>query len=258
MRDVERAGRRVQRGERRAVRPARGSGRPATRPWTPRTQLNGFSESAEQLVDRARDLDAPDEVSTAHGLPARDARVPPRRPGARSPTRLPGALADQERRRRAPSRIAAAMQVFLASDVIYQARFVPSLERARSRTRTSAAERSRRAASFLHDLDWLQPAVVADQIASAARGERRRATRRRARPARQRPRHRHARRLALTPGGSRHRPAGRRSPFEVQVANQGENTETDVQREGHGRRGRRRHRGRGDASTRSPPARPRP
>ena len=52
--------------------------------------------------------------------------------------------------------------------------------------------------------------------------------------------------VALVPGASATVPLSEDLSFEVQVLNQGENNETDVNVEGHGRRGQRRHRARGD------------
>ena len=65
--------------------------------------LNGLRVESSGLVDRARDLDAPDEVSQAQDYFARDARAPPRRPGRggrRHPRRpgRPGAPAEHQPR----------------------------------------------------------------------------------------------------------------------------------------------------------------
>ncbi len=89
--------------------------------------LNGLRVESASLVDRANDLDVPDEVSTAQRYLVDVARAAPRRAGqggrpscrARSLTRSAA---------RAPRAIASAMQAFLASDVLLTARYSPSLE----------------------------------------------------------------------------------------------------------------------------------
>ena len=90
--------------------------------------VNGLRSESATLVDRANDLDVPDEVSSAQEnlLDALELR----RDGlAAVANALPGALADEERRE-STGDIAEMMQVFLASDVLLKYRFRPNLEQA--------------------------------------------------------------------------------------------------------------------------------
>ena len=190
--------------------------------------VNGLRSESATLVDRAEDLDAPDEVSAAQEnlLDAFELR----RDGlAAVANALPGALADEERRE-STADIAEMMQVFLASDVLLKYRFKPNLEQA-LRDKDLQDEVSvpkQRELEFVPDVQWADPGFVADQIAglrgtgggsdeAAAPGL-------------------HGNGLgtvtlggvALVPGASATVPLTDDLSFEVQVVNQGENTETDV------------------------------
>ena len=88
-------------------------------------KVNGFRVQSASIVDRARDLDVPDEVSNAHRYLLETLEF--RRDGlARIAEDLPDALGDESRRQGSEG-VARQMQVFLASDVIYAGRFRPSL-----------------------------------------------------------------------------------------------------------------------------------
>jgi CARDB protein len=190
--------------------------------------VNGLRSESATLVDRANDLDAPDEVSTAQSnlLDALELR---RDALAAVANALPGALADEERRE-STSDIAEVMQVFLASDVLLKYRFEPSLEQAlRDEDLIDEVSLPRQGRlEFVPDVQWVAPDFVADQIAglrgtggggdeAAAPGL-------------------HGNGLgtvtlggvALVPGASATVPLSDDLSFEVQVVNQGENNETDV------------------------------
>jgi hypothetical protein len=136
---------------------------------------------------------------------------------------LPGALA-QEERRSSTARIAQMMQVFLASDVLLKSRYRPSLSDALDKEGVSATLPTPNQLTFVKDLNWLQPAFVADQIAGI------RGTGGSATPGL------HGNGLgavslggvALTPGASATVQLTGDTAFDVQVANQGDSTETDV------------------------------
>jgi hypothetical protein len=191
--------------------------------------VNGLRSESATLVDRAEDLDAPDEVSTAQTnlLDALELR----RDGlAAVANALPGALADEERRE-STSDIAEMMQVFLASDVLLKYRFLPSLQqtlRDEDLTGEVSLPRQQRL-EFVPDVQWVDPDFVADQIAGL-RGEAGGGTDESAAPGL------HGNGLgtvtlggvALVPGASATVPLTDDLSFEVQVVNQGENTETDV------------------------------
>ena len=190
--------------------------------------VNGLRSESATLVDRAEDLDAPDEVSTAQTnlLDALELR---RDALAAVANALPGALADEEERE-STSDIAEMMQVFLASDVLLKYRYRPSLQQTLQDEDLQgevALPRQPRL-EFVPDVQWVDPDFVADQIAGL-RGEGG-ATDESAAPGL------HGNGLgtvtlggvALVPGGSATVPLSDDLTFEVQVVNQGENTETDV------------------------------
>ncbi len=186
--------------------------------------LNGLRVESSGLVDRARDLDVPDEVSTAQGYLLETLEL--RRDGlAAVADAIPGALADQERRQ-STNRVSQMMRVFSASDVLYNLRYVPSVERAANEAEVATEDPVE--STFLPDPEWLDPAFVADQVAGVRSGEDQGDDA--AAPGL------HGNGLgtvtlggiALTPGGSATVPLTDDLTFEVQVVNQGENTETDV------------------------------
>ena len=89
------------------------------------TALNGQRVASSGLVDRADDLDVPDELSTAQDYLLETLEL--RRDGiAGVADAIPQALADQERRQ-STQRVSQMMRVFSASDVIYFRRYVPNL-----------------------------------------------------------------------------------------------------------------------------------
>ena len=161
-------------------------------------QLNTFRNQAEPARRPRGRHRPPRRRGRRARLPGRDVRVPPRRGGehrraaarTRSPTRATAAAA--------PRPIAAAMQNFLTSDVIYQTRFTPRLKTALKDAR-HRREGAREQLPARH------------RVAAAERGGRsraqprrhRRRRRRRARPARQRPRRRHPRRPGAQPRTAR-------------------------------------------------------
>ena len=186
--------------------------------------LNGLRVESSGLVDRARDLDAPDDVSTAQEYLLETLEL--RRDGlAAVADAIPGALADQERRQ-STNRVSQMMRVFSASDVLYNLRYVPSLERAVNEAEVATEDPVE--STFLADPQWLDPAFVAEQVAGVRSGED--AADDAAAPGL------HGNGLgtvtlggvALTPGATASVPLADDLTFEVQVSNQGENTETDV------------------------------
>lgn len=185
-------------------------------------QANELRVESATIVDRARDLGVPDELSEAQryfleGLELRRDAL------AVVAEVLPDALA-QEERRGSTARIAQMMQVFLASDVLLKSRFRPVLTDALEKEDTGATPPRAARLTFVEDLDWLQPDFVADQIAGI------RGTDGTATPGL------HGNGLgtvslggvALTPGASATVQLTRDAAFDVQVVNQGDSTETDV------------------------------
>ena len=204
-------------------------------------QANALRVDSATLSDRARDLDVPDELSDAQDyfVEALDLR---RDALAEVADELPGALATEERRN-STGRIAEMMQVFLASDVLLEARFEPS---ATERPEEGGRERedrqgvscpSSRTSSGSTPTSWptRSPAFAGPTAAAPLRAS-------------------HGNGLgtvslggvALTPGGSATVPLTSDIAFDVQVVNQGESTETDVNVEVTVGPGRRRDQGGGD------------
>ena len=185
-------------------------------------QANELRVDSATLVDRAHDLDVPDQLSTANDYFVESLEL--RRDALNVVAeQLPGALA-QEERRSSTARIAQMMQVFLASDVLLKSRYKPSLSDALDKEGIKATLPTNPQLTFVKDLSWLQPSFVADQIAGI-RGSGGSAT-----PGL------HGNGLgsvslggvALTPGASATVQLTRDTAFDVQVANQGDSTETDV------------------------------
>ena len=125
--------------------------------------VNGFRVQAARLVDRARDLEQPsDEMTDAHRYLVQTLEF--RRDGlAQIGEAVPTALGDQGRERTdATTSIAARMQNFLASDVIYSQRYTPSVRTVLASEQVAGADV--RASRFLPDIDWLRPNVVSDRL----------------------------------------------------------------------------------------------
>jgi hypothetical protein len=185
-------------------------------------QANGLRVDSATLADRARDLDVPGEVSGPHDYfqEALDLR---RDALAEVADQLPGALAEEERRS-STARIAEMMQVFLASDVLLRSRFLPDLRDTLGEQEVSARPAGQEALTFVEDIDWVNPDFLADEIAGV-RGSDGTAT-----PGL------HGNGLgavslagvALTPGGSATVELTQDAAFDIEVANQGDSTETDV------------------------------
>ena len=120
-------------------------------------QVNGYRVQSAQLVDRARDTDVPDQMKTAHRYLLETLEL--RRDGLRTlADALPTALGDQERRQ-GTSDVAAQMQFFLASDVIYSARVRPSIQKSLA-DEDLQGEVSVPKSAFVPDIQWLDPGYV--------------------------------------------------------------------------------------------------
>jgi hypothetical protein len=186
-------------------------------------KVNGYRVQSASIVDRARDLDVPDEVAQAQRYLVETLEF--RRDAlARIADDLPDALGDESRRQGSEG-VARQMQVLLASDVIYAGRFTPSLDESLRDQDISGV--SVPASTFVPDIEWLQPARVAEAITSLRTGKS---------GGDQASGGLHGNGLvavtlggvALVPGDSVTVQLSGDLSFEVQVANQGESTETDV------------------------------
>jgi len=188
-------------------------------------QLNAFRNEALTFVERARDIDHPDELNGAHDSLIEVLRL--RSLGVSDVADLvPTVLTDQGDQAQSTEDIARAIQLFLASDVLFQRRFAPVL---RSELNDQELREAPVESRYLADLEFLQPDVVADRIAGKGGGGGDRADEDAAPGL-------HGNGIGtvtlggqtLAPGGSASIPLGEELEFDVQVANSGENTETDV------------------------------
>jgi hypothetical protein len=186
------------------------------------TQVNMLRVDAQQLTDRARDTDHPDELDGANGdlvdsFKFREDAI------ARVAELLPTALGDRGKQQ-AIDLIAGQMQALLASDVIYLQRVLPELREAYDERGLDERFPTSR---FLPDLGWLDPDTVETRLGKISGGGEQ----------------------AATPGlhgtglqGVTAQPAGTvlseqgvnritlsdQLSFDVEVQNQGESEETDI------------------------------
>jgi hypothetical protein len=185
--------------------------------------LNGFRVQSAQLVDRARATDVPDDLQQAQRFLLETLEF--RRDGmAGIADALPTALGDQGRRE-GTEQVAREMQVFLASDIIYRDRVIPSL-RGPLKEEGLLGEVRTPNSQFLPGDDWLDAGTVADRVRGIRTG----------RPGGAATPGLHGNGLGavslggqtLPPGGSATVRLSQDPELQVQVTNQGESTETDV------------------------------
>src|SRR3954466_793882 len=201
--------------------------RPGTQsPLQLQTNVNQYRNESQTLVDRANRLQPPDEVKGGDRY-LRDT-LELRRDAITAVAReLPTALGDSDTDA-AAARIAAAMQEFLASDVIYNQRVLPNLKGPTEKeglTDEVTFQQSR----FLLDLGWLSPTTVADRMSRIKSGTGSSGT---VTPGL------HGTGLGpvtvkpggetLSPGAAAQLKASPNTTFDVQVMNQGENDEKQV------------------------------
>jgi hypothetical protein len=186
-------------------------------------QVNAFAGESAKLVDRARQTEHPDEMSPAQRYLVDTLEF--RRDGIQGiADALPDAIAQQQERRQGTQRIADQMQKFLASDRIYFDRVRPNIQAALKKEELTENVPS---SQFLPSVDWVQPATVARRVGKLGGGGGNDAA---AAPGL------HGNGIgSVTLGGQTlsegTSPSTRATPdlkLVVQVANQGENTETDV------------------------------
>ena len=184
-------------------------------------EINAQSTDAEQLVERAKETDHPDELNDAGRWIVITLEL--RRDALnRIALRMRDALGDRGRRQAIES-IAGQMQAFLASDVIYSQRAIPELQAEFADRDISERFPSSRS---LPDLGWLDPDTVESRLGKVGGAEKaatpgihgtglESVT---AKPAG----------TALTEGGVNRIPASDQLALEIRVQNQGESEETDV------------------------------
>jgi hypothetical protein len=186
-------------------------------------QLNGYRTSSSNRVDRAEALDVPGDLAGAQNELLEVLEL--RRDGLADITdALQVALGDQDRRQGSDD-VAKQMQVFLASDIVDTQRFRPELFAVLRDQSLSAPDLPKK--GFVPDIQWLQPDFVADQVNALRTGTGGGGA---AAPGL------HGNGIAgvslggtaLASGGSASVQLTGDLSFQIQVQNQGENTETDV------------------------------
>jgi hypothetical protein len=131
------------------------------------TNVNTYRNDAQTLVDRAKRLSPPDELSRGQRYLLDTLEF--RRDGITAVAReLPTALGDANTDA-AAARIAAAMQEFLASDVVYNQRVLPNLKGPTAK-QGLLGQVSFTQSRFLLDLGWLSPTTVADRMSRIRSG----------------------------------------------------------------------------------------
>jgi hypothetical protein len=186
-------------------------------------QLNGYRTASASRVDRAEALDVPGDLEGAQSelLEVLELRA---QGFADITDALQVALGDQDRRE-GSDEVAKQMQIFLASDIVDTQRFRRDLFAVLRDEGLSAPNLPQQ--GFVPDIEWLQPDFVADQVnalrtGTGGGGE--------AAPGL------HGNGIAavslggvaLPQGGSASVQLSGDLAFEIQVQNQGENTENDV------------------------------
>lgn len=191
--------------------------------------ISSLRSRADELVEQAEDFDVPDELRAAQRnlLLTLDMR-------AAGLEKIAGqvrtALVQEggEEAEAATEQIAAQMQQFLASDVVYDARVVPFIQDALDAKEIGGQTIAN--SQFLPSVEWLDVEVVADRLGAEGGGGA--GSRREPAPGL----HGHGLisvrvgDLALEPGETTPNriPAGSDLSFDVEFANQGENEERNV------------------------------
>ncbi|HEX8085852.1 MAG TPA: CARDB domain-containing protein [Solirubrobacteraceae bacterium] len=191
-------------------------------------QINELRVIADRQVDEAEDLDVPDDMRAAQRnlllvLDMRQAAL-----GKIASEISTATAAEQsDESAEAVDQIAAQMQQFLASDVVYDARVRPLIDEALADKEIGGQEIQD--SQFLPSLEWLDANFVADRLGAEGGGSTRQTGD--VAPGL----HGHglvsvsAGDVTLQPGQTANRiPAGSNVTFNVTFANQGENDEADV------------------------------
>jgi hypothetical protein len=194
------------------------------------SNVNGSKVQAEQLVDRAKKTDVPDELKGAHENLVETLEF--RRDGLDGIAREVAAAGGEDGGD-ANERIAAQMQYFLTSDVIYSQRFLPKLlgsieeEDLDQDVPVPDTLRDPQTIAFLPEIGWLRPSTVAERLAGVgASGDEEAAPGLHGtglgsvtvKPAG----------TALTEGTAAQLPASEDVSFDIEIANQGEHPEEGI------------------------------
>ena len=131
------------------------------------SQVNQLRNVADRQVDQAEEFDVPDELQTAQRnllltLDMRASAV------GKIAGELRTALAEGDRASEAVTQIAAQMEQFLASDVIYDARVIPFIQEVLDEKEIGGQDIAD--SQFLPNLTWLDPDQVGERLGAAGGG----------------------------------------------------------------------------------------
>ncbi|HEX8123519.1 MAG TPA: hypothetical protein VF549_19870 [Solirubrobacteraceae bacterium] len=191
-------------------------------------QINQLHVAADRQVDEAEDLDVPGDMKPAHRnlllvLDMRQAAL------GKIASEIRTAMAQEQTDESAQAidQIAAQMQQFLASDVVYDARVLPLIQEALADKEIGG--QTTQDSQFLPSLEWLDANFVADRLGAEGGANARKSGD--VAPGL----HGHglvsvsAGDVTLQPGETANRiPASSSLAFDVTFANQGDNDESDV------------------------------
>lgn len=186
------------------------------------SDINGYRSDSQQLLDRAKALSHPDELSTAQRYLVDTLSL--RRDGIAAIARLlPTALGDANQQA-AIGLITVAMRSFVASDVIYTTRAAPAL-RGPTKKQGLLDQVQIPTSRFITDLGWLSQSTAGARIRGGSAGA----------AATPGPHGTGLGSVTVTPGGIQLQPGGaatiKATPnlaFSAQVINQGASTEQGV------------------------------
>ncbi len=128
-------------------------------------QVDQLRRQAQELAERAKGLSVPSQMTAAQRdlLLALDMRV-------EGVSKVAGLVREAlgGKTQQASTKIAGAMEIFLASDVVYSQRVVPLIQQAL--TAGGVSGQSTTASRFLPNLGWLTPATVQSRITGQSTG----------------------------------------------------------------------------------------
>ena len=201
-------------------------GQDAQSPVELESQINQLRVTAEDHVDQAEGFDVPDDLSVAQRnlLLVLDMRASAL---GKIASQVRTTQADSDQAGDAVDQIAAQMQQFLASDVLYDVRVIPFIQQTLDDKRVTGQDLAD--SQFLPNLGWLDPETVGQRLGADASG---------GGSGTKEPApglHGHGLvstqvgDVTLQPGETANRiPAGSDIAFDVTLANQGENEESNV------------------------------
>jgi hypothetical protein len=131
------------------------------------SQLNQLRSDAEEHVGQAEGFDVPDDLENAQRnllltLDMRSSAI------GKIAGQVRTALAEGDQAEGAVTQIAAQMQQFLASDVIYDTRVVPFIQETLDEREIGGQEIAD--SRFLPSLDWLEPGTVGQRLGAGGEG----------------------------------------------------------------------------------------